>query len=95
MVECGVPEHLQDGVERYLRDGRVPGDFLTAVLCNDLKEAVARADSLSFMGLRGIVSYLYNYVPQSAWGSIKAVEAWTKLSPDARSAIWSARGGLR
>jgi len=71
-----VPAHLRAGVSRYLRDGDRVGHFLTAVLQNDLREAVGRADDTSIAGLRQLIQFLHNHAPSKAWGSPEAVEAW-------------------
>lgn len=74
-----VPEHLRDGLLRYLDLHIRPGHFLTAVLENDLREAMGRADIGSRAGLFDLVGYLYNKAPGGAWGSKQAVKLW--LSP--------------
>lgn len=71
-----VPHHLRDGVMQYCLVGRPIGHFLTAVMENDLREAVARGDEMSLAGLRGIVQFMYNYGPGQAWGSRAKVDAW-------------------
>jgi len=76
MQDLGVPEHLQDGLNLYLHDHLHVGHFLTAVLSNDLTEAVARGDDRSLAGLQAVVRYLYNYAPREAWGSKERVNAW-------------------
>jgi len=40
-----VPEHMKDGLDRYVRLGIHPGGFLQAVLRNDFAEAMVRADA--------------------------------------------------
>ena len=73
-----VPEHLRGGVKRYLEHGVPPGDFLTAVLENNLMEAVGRADEHSLAGLKGLCSFLYCDVPRLCRGSSERVEQWIK-----------------
>lgn len=58
-----------------------PGSFLTAVLENNLKEAVARADEESLDALPHIVAWLYDRAPNVAWGSPKHVHDWQGLGP--------------
>lgn len=74
MVE--LPKHLHAGLERYVHSGIPPGGFLRAVLCNDLRLAVLRADDVSRADLANIVTYLYQSVPSLAWGSPEAYETW-------------------
>ncbi len=76
MQSAGVPEHLQGGLMRYLVHRIPPGHFLTAVLSNDLKEAMGRADEASRAGLYQIVSFLYNDAPAPCWGTPGKVWAW-------------------
>lgn len=75
-----LPANLREGLERYLDHHIKTGDFLRAVLSNDLKEAYARADTSSKASLADVVFYLYNYAPVGAWGSPRDVERW--LTPD-------------
>lgn len=77
-----LPAHMRGGILRYIEQGIPPGSFLTAVLCNDLKEAFGRADDENTAAMREWVFYLYNYAPTGCWGS-----------PDKFSA-WIERGGL-
>lgn len=73
-----VPEHIRDGLKLYIAKGLQPGDFLTAVLCNDLREACARADDINRHRLFDIVSFLYCYAPAACWGSTEKFAAWRK-----------------
>lgn len=72
-----VPEHLRDGLVRYFSDGILPGSFLQAVLCNDLAQAVTRADPVAFHGLRALMAFLDACAPEQSWGSRMAVLTWT------------------
>ena len=72
----GLPESLQDGMQRYLEHGIRAGDFLTNVLSNDLSGAVSRADSKNINLLPDIVRWIYNEAPSGCWGSDIKVEAW-------------------
>lgn len=76
MFDAGVPAHLRGGLMRYLLYRIPPGHFLLAVLSNDLKEAMGRADVDSRAGLFNIVSFLYNNAPSSCWGNPDKVHEW-------------------
>lgn len=76
--ERGVPEHLHDGLMRYVMLGGVPGGFMTAVLSNDLMESFARADGLCRNAMFELVSFLHEDVPGSCHGSPEKVWAWMK-----------------
>lgn len=71
-----VPFHLRDGLMEYCIIGRPVGGFLTAVLSNDLRESIARADENSLAGLKGLVQFLHNYSPPGCWGTRNKVLIW-------------------
>lgn len=71
-----IPEHIRGGIERYLTELRAPGDFLTAVITNDLRGAFARADEESLKALRLLNRWFYNRAPSSAHGSLDAMRRW-------------------
>jgi hypothetical protein len=73
----GVPPHLRPGLVRYFGDGILPGSFLQAVLVNDLRQAIQRADPESLDGLPALVQCLVATAPAIAWGSRQAVRAWS------------------
>jgi hypothetical protein len=75
-IWLGVPLHMQDALAGYLLYGHHVGHFLTAVLCNDLKEAVARADDTNVMALREYMMFFYNRAPSDCFGSPQAHAAW-------------------
>jgi len=76
---CGIPDYMQDGLALYLLRGVSPGHFLSAVLSNDLKEAIARADDTNCRVLREYMVFLYNNSPAHAcYGSPEKVAAWIK-----------------
>ena len=64
-----------DGLIRYVEHRLQPGDFLYAVLTNDLYEAVGRADFRNALGLSWLVGLIYNCVPSGLWGSKEKVDA--------------------
>lgn len=74
--ECDVPSNLHDGLVGYFTQRRPVGSFLTAVLSNDLTQAVLRADCDTGRRLRQLVLFLHNHAPSPAFGSPAAVEAW-------------------
>ena len=79
---ASAPNHLGDGLKRYIEQ-RVPmGGFMTAVLENNLKEACGRADHINIRLLPEIVGWLYNEAPAQCWGSPAKVKEW--LMPPAK-----------
>lgn len=72
----GIPEHMRDGLLKYLRYGIRPGHFLEAVLSNDLIGACDRADEENQRALYQYVFVLTNYAPSRAWGGRETVLYW-------------------
>jgi hypothetical protein len=85
-----IPERMMGGIRRYIDQGIPPGDFLTAIICNDLSEAVGRADDENLHNIPAYVSYFYNEAPRTCWHSAAAMEAWIATFDIERSnhAIW-------
>jgi hypothetical protein len=73
-----VPEHDREGLLRFLTVGCPVGDFLAAVIDNDLAEACKRADSTNLRALPELVGFLYNYAPVGTWGYPGAHDAMVK-----------------
>jgi hypothetical protein len=71
-----LPEHMQDGMRRYIEHGILPGSFLTAVLANNLMMAVGHADSINLTRLQNYLRFLYEEAPSSCYGSTKTVREW-------------------
>ncbi len=78
-----IPDHMWDGMREWIENGVPQGDFLMAVLSNDLKEACGRADNINQRRLFQYCQFLYNAAPSACWGSPEQV-AW-----------WRERKGLR
>ena len=66
----------KEGIDRYVNDHIPTGSFLEAVLCNNLKEAIGRADSENLRDIVEIVQYCHWEIPSVCWGSPKKVRAW-------------------
>ena len=71
-----------DAVRNYVERGRAPGDFLRAVILNDLAAAVRSAEPADYLRLRDWVRWWDTMVPTDCVGS---VERYTK---------WQSTGGL-
>lgn len=71
-----VPEHLIDGLDAHVQNGRKTGSFLFAVLANNLRDAVLQADAKSLEGLPAIMGWLHNEAPSQCWGSPEKVNGW-------------------
>jgi hypothetical protein len=66
------------GISGYLLKGIDPGDFLVAVLANDLRAAVQRADPINLHALTAHVDFLCTSAPAGAWGSYAHVQGWVE-----------------
>jgi len=71
-----LPEHMQQAARDYINHGVPPGGFLRAVLENDFKGAVGRADRTNAMRLKDWASWVYWEAPSQCQGSEKIVKAW-------------------
>jgi len=67
---------ILDAIARYVHTGCPVGDFLTAVIENNLREAVCRADSCNRATLFDIIRVFCNYCPGDCWGSREKRKAW-------------------
>ena len=56
----------------------MPGDFVRAVLENDLRQTIQRATDHSHECLRDILRYLVWEIPAQCWGSREKVATWVK-----------------
>ena len=79
MSNAQVPEHLREGLLQYMKYGHRPGDFLIAVLRNDLHETVLRASPASFEGLPSVMRWLYWEAPADSWGTSEKVRKWQEF----------------
>jgi hypothetical protein len=78
LEEERVPWHDHDSLIQYVLRGRPVGDFLQAVIENNLTEAFGRADEENRRCLFEICAWLYNWMPSNAWGSPAKYSAWIK-----------------
>ncbi len=81
-LEGTIPWHMHEGLLAYLFYGRPPGDFLAAVLKNDLVEAFARADGENTRFMRQWAAFLYSHMPAlpvRSWGGSEAYKNWIEI----------------
>jgi len=74
-----LPEHIQEGMQRYLEYGIRPGDFLYLILCNDFVHALGQADVINTARIVDYAKFLYLEVPSGCWGSVEKVTAWIEV----------------
>jgi hypothetical protein len=63
-------------IQRYVLHRVRPGSFLTAIITNDLQEAVGHADDETLSNIPAFVAYFYNEAPQACWGSQEKMDRW-------------------
>jgi len=82
-VEYYIPERMMGGINRYINDGIKPGDFLCAVIDNDLRDSCGRADRENLVNLPAYVHFFSFAAPRGCHGSHK------------KRLLWQANGGLK
>lgn len=60
---------IREALVAYSRDGIPLGDFLQAVVANDLVEAATRADDGNQRALVALAVFVYNELDSRCWGS--------------------------
>lgn len=75
---CGIPPHMAGGIVRWIMYRIAPGDFLCAIIKNDLRDACARADDTNRFLLWNYCNFFYNYAPSPCWGSPAHFEDWRR-----------------
>jgi len=89
-VNYSIPERMMGGLKRFIDSGDIPCGFLCAVLENDLKDAVNRADDANLAILPAYSFFLYNDAPADCYGSPAKVAAWAKLGGlKGKEAAWA------
>lgn len=71
-----LPEHMWEGVYRYLNNGSMTGSFLTALMEDKLVRSFETADDINTLSMKDWVMWLYDVCPYAARGSSEAVAAW-------------------
>jgi hypothetical protein len=73
-----IPQRMNESLRLYIEKGVLSGDFLQAVIRNDLAEAIGRADDENMGNLPAYVAYFHNHAPSQCWGSEAKMMAWHK-----------------
>jgi hypothetical protein len=74
-----IPAGILEDLNLYGAMHQDPGDFLQAVLANDLSAAVGRADHKNVGILADIVTHVHNHLPRRCYGSWEVVRGWLKV----------------
>jgi len=80
-----IPERMMPSLRRYIDEKKKPGNFLTAVIRNDLREACGLADDENMRNLPAYVAYFYNEAPSICWGSQAIMDAWLTVGEEERN----------
>lgn len=75
-----IEGRFRESIDRFVALGMRPGGFITAVMCNDLREAIGRGDEGALLNLPHIVAYLVNNVPSGVWGSPERMQEWARMA---------------
>jgi hypothetical protein len=76
-------DYMVEGVRAYIEYGDRTGDFLHALISNDLFMAFAHADAANTEAMPEWSRWFYNEAPSNCWKSPDAYHRWIE------------RGGLR
>ena len=82
--EWYIPSRMMSGIRKYIEHGIIPGDFLQAVISNDLPGACGHADQENLANLPAYVAYFYNEASSDCWGTRNAMLAWAKMKQGER-----------
>jgi len=90
-VEDNVPTHTLESLSNYIIHGWEPGGFLESMLAMDMQRALSTADIANRQRMWYIGNYIRTFVPDGAWGSYAAIEAWCKNRDDRRTKwnVWN------
>ena len=77
-LEFEARSHMIASLDAYIETGRPLGDFLTAVVQNDLSKAISHGDLDNLRNLPALVAYLYNKAPSVCWGDRELVLNWMR-----------------
>ncbi len=95
MAGFAVPLENREPLVMWVLSGVEPGEFLQAVLVNDLRMAVVRASRTSMHGIVETVRWLISDAPSKCWGSEvnyhdwMSTGGWNGLDPNERKlAMW-------
>lgn len=78
LQENGIPRTMWESMIEYIMVGRPVGDFLEALLCNDLMKAVAKADLINIQRLQDYCMFLIGCAPIGCYGTPAAYKEWMK-----------------
>ena len=75
-----IPSYMMESLQRYIENHQTPGNFLSAVLKNNLRKAIEMADDQNIHNLPAYIGFLYNHAPRGCWGSEAHFNQWLEES---------------
>ena len=78
LQKCGIPDYMHSWIIRFYENGVPPGEFLTAVIDNDLRAACASADDTNRHLLFNYMMWFHNHAPAGTWGYQRATDTYIK-----------------
>ena len=82
-----IPPYMMAALNAYIDEGVPVGRFLQAVIGNNLKDAVSRADDTNINLLPAYIVYLYNEAPSLCWGTPGSYQAWLAFKDGQRKQL--------
>ncbi len=71
-----LPQYMQSGTRLWIEEGQIPGDFLQAIITNDLKGAVLLADETNKKMIVEWVQWFVWKAPSGSQGSKLHMKEW-------------------
>lgn len=82
-----VPDHLWLPITRFVEQGLRTDVCVNAIFTNDLRNAIAFADTQTLIALRPTVLFIYRHLPHDCQGSACAVKDWSERGGLAAQAV--------
>ena len=80
-----LPPAIWAALRQYALNRKAAGNFVMAVLTNNLREAVTGADAESLAALSDIVGYCYWELPGDCTGTVSKVNEWQQNEREERA----------
>jgi hypothetical protein len=72
-----VPDYMVDGMVRWIVFGIEPGDFMRALVSNDLMGALRAGDDTNRRELHHYGMFFYNAAPSGSFGRGDVMQTWS------------------
>ena len=77
-----MKESTRAGIMRFVEHGNKPGDFLTAVLSNNLRDAIGHGDEENRRDIVEICQFIHNEIPARCHGSWESMKFWIEMKQE-------------